>query len=147
MENETHYMSGRQAIKELVDTCSQGGDFLLNVGPDEAGNLPDLQVKCLEYMAAYMDVNAEAIHGSDVVDPSLAEPVGNDKSVEWVRWTAKGRKIYAFVDHDTQLEADWKRVDLASARLLGGERVDVSETIKVGDLDVLLPACIEFTLL
>ena len=147
MENESHYLSGHQAIKELVDICSQGGNLLLNVGPDEAGNLPELQVKCLEYMASYMEVNSEAIHGTKVVDPDIAQPVGSNESSDWVRWTAKGKKVYAFVDSDAKVELDSTRVDLSSARFLNGDKVDARETIKVSSPDIILPACIEFTLL
>ena len=140
METEKQYMSGVQAIQLLVDVAAQGGNLLLNVGPDEAGNIPDLQLKCLEYMAEYMAVNGNAIQASDVVDESLAKPTGEGESKDWVRWLRKDSRLFAFVVGSPKLDTS---VDLNSGKLLSGEVVKVEDGRVVGEFP-LQPVCIEF---
>lgn len=154
-EDESHYMTGPESIALLVDVASEGGNLLLNVGPDEAGNIPPIQSKCLEYMAEYMDVNSNAIHGTDEVQHSIAKPLGGEKDLKkgWVRWLAKKEegKVWAFVDGQgtVGLEVDEKKVDLSSAKLVSGAKVEVDD--KKVDLakapTTLRPVCIEFNLL
>ena len=51
-------------IKNLVDIASKGSNFLLNVGPDEKGLIPEESVARLKDIGVWMDVNGEAIHGA-----------------------------------------------------------------------------------
>ena len=138
-------MSGVEAIQELVDVTSEGGNLLLNVGPDEAGNIPDLQMKCLEYMAEYMTVNKEAIQGTEPVKSEVAQPIGVDKGAVWVRWTRKGSRVFAFVMGD-QVKLPAAGVDFGSAKLLSGEKVQITDaTVDLRGLSKpLYPVCIEF---
>lgn len=147
-------MSGPAAIRLLIDVCSNGGNLLLNVGPDEAGNIPEMQTKCLEYMAEYMDINASAIHGSEEVDTELAEPLGAEEVTDeedWVRWTRSDGKVFAFVSGKGKVKLPVKsdKIDLESGKLLSGE----SLTIVNGEVDLdtvaeaLRPVCIQFSVL
>ena len=153
MEGPEQYLSGPAAIRLLIDVCSQGGNLLLNVGPDEAGNIPEMQVQCLEYMASYMDVNASAIHGSTELGPEWAEPLGAEEVKDeepWVRWTRSADHVFAFVDGKgkVMLPINASKVDLDSAKLLNGDSV----TIDGGQVDLdsvsssLRPVCIQFEL-
>ena len=146
-------MSGEQAITLLIDVSSEGGNLLLNVGPDEAGSIPPLQLKCLEYMSEWMDINSDAIHGSKVVDNSLAQPSGVTEGKgqqSWVRWTRKDDRLFAFVggEEKVRLSVDVKAVDLSSARLMDGKKAEVQDGIfkpkKLGT--ALRPICIELRL-
>ena len=58
------YKSGNEIIINLIDIVSKGGNLLLNVGPKADGSIPDGDRKILEELAAWMDVNGEAIHGA-----------------------------------------------------------------------------------
>ena len=140
-------MSGLQSVKLLIDVCSLGGNVLLNVGPDEHGNIPDLQLKCLEYMGDYMEVNEAAIDGTEEVDEKIAQAVGDDQSTDgWVRWLRKGDRIFVFVDGEgaVKLPIDAKRVDLRSAKLLSGEKVELKNaTVDLSATKALRPVCIE----
>jgi len=75
-------------IHNLIDIVSKGGNFLLNVGPTAEGLIPAPSVERLEAMGRWLDVNGEAIYGSD---PSPFERPG------WGRYTAKNNIIYAHV--------------------------------------------------
>jgi len=51
-------------IPLLVDIVAKGGNFLPNVGPQPDGTLPPVAVSRLEEIGCWMDVNADAIHGT-----------------------------------------------------------------------------------
>ena len=153
LEDERHYMSGKQALALLIDVSSEGGNLLLNVGPDEAGNIPPLQLKCLEYMADWMAINSHAIHGSILVDSSVAKPSGTTEEKgdpSWVRWTRKDHRIFAFVggEEDAKLGVDDKAVDLSSAKLLDGTKVVIKDnTVRPKNLPTApRPICVELRL-
>jgi len=52
-------------INMLIETSSKGGNFLLNIGPDERGNIPAPTVNALLAVSEWMDVNSEAIYETD----------------------------------------------------------------------------------
>jgi len=97
------YKSARQLIHTLVKIRAMGGNFLLNVGPKPDGTLPEPQVKLLEEMSTWMDVNAGAIHG---VRP-WKKPRENDT---WFTAADGGQTVYAILtrwpdDGEVTLEA------------------------------------------
>jgi alpha-L-fucosidase len=63
------YKSAHRLIHLLVDIVSKGGNFLLNIGPDPAGELPPESLKRLEEIGAWMKVNGEAIYRTRPVAP------------------------------------------------------------------------------
>lgn len=48
----------------IVEIASKGGNYLLNVGPDGNGIIPEASVKILKQIGAWMKVNGEAIYGT-----------------------------------------------------------------------------------
>lgn len=159
-EDESHTLTGTQAIRLLIDVASNGGNLLLNVGPEASGAIPPLQLQCLQGMADWMSRNSSFVHGTRVVGRDIANPAGpseylenkGDQGPSWVRWLKKGSELFAFVDADdnVRLEVDWNRVDRASARTSEGValEVDHSGMVKVGSLSrELFPGIIIFDLL
>jgi hypothetical protein len=62
--SDTKHKTTAECIRMLVDTASKGGNLLLNIGPHPDGSiLPDQQDR-LRGMAEWMQVNGEAIHGT-----------------------------------------------------------------------------------
>lgn len=48
----------------IVEIASKGGNYLLNVGPDGNGVIPEASVKLLTEIGAWMKLNGEAIYGT-----------------------------------------------------------------------------------
>src|SRR5581483_3537608 len=51
-------------ITNLVDIASKGGNYLLNVGPNSLGEIPEASVERLAAVGKWMKVNGEAIYGT-----------------------------------------------------------------------------------
>ncbi|MEZ6018363.1 MAG: alpha-L-fucosidase [Planctomycetota bacterium] len=62
---DTEWKSARTLIHTLIDVVSKGGNLLLNVGPRPDGTFPPLAVERLREIGRWMDVNGEAIHGTE----------------------------------------------------------------------------------
>jgi alpha-L-fucosidase len=109
-------MSPRQAIRFLLHVASRGGNLLLNVGPDAAGNIPPVQRRCLEGMGDWMKAHG-SIDGTRRVQALTAKPVGSeggDEEIgkEWVRWLKRGKEVYAYIDSGDQAgELDGRLAD------------------------------------
>lgn len=153
LEDESHYMSGKEALRLLIDVSSAGGNLLLNVGPDGDGNLPPLQVKCLDALGEWMDQYGDALNTSRPVMSDLAEPVGDDKTTDlWIRWTRIDNRLFGFIDGQgkVKLPFNHSKVDVSKARQFGGSNVDID---KDGTLDLdslkgsVQPVCIELGIL
>lgn len=63
-KNDHHWKSSSTLIHNLVDIASKGGNYLLNVGPTEAGLIPQPSVERLAKVGQWMRVNGEAIYGT-----------------------------------------------------------------------------------
>ncbi|GAA4896067.1 alpha-L-fucosidase [Tessaracoccus lubricantis] len=61
VEDEHASMSGAELIAYLVDVVAKNGNLLINVGPRADGTIPELQLRALEELGAWLDVNGEAI--------------------------------------------------------------------------------------
>ncbi len=63
-ETSDHYLTSKQLIHILIDKVSNGGNFLLNVGPDATGMIPVVMQERLLDIGKWLKVNGEAIYGS-----------------------------------------------------------------------------------
>ncbi len=61
---DTDWKSSETLIRLLIDVASKGGNLLLNVGPRPDGTFPDEAVERLREIGDWMDLNAEAIYGT-----------------------------------------------------------------------------------
>ncbi len=76
-------------IRNLIDIASKGGNYLLNVGPSNEGQIPGPSVERLQAVGAWLKVNGEAIYGTS------AGPFKH--GLPWGRATQKDGKIYLHV--------------------------------------------------
>ncbi|MCE5345349.1 MAG: alpha-L-fucosidase [Bacteroidales bacterium] len=58
------WKSFNEMIFWIVEIASKGGNYLLNVGPDGNGIIPEESVKILKEIGAWMRINGEAIYGT-----------------------------------------------------------------------------------
>ena len=101
-------------IRKLVDVASKGGNFLLNVGPDGLGQIPQPSVERLKAMGKWIKVNGEAIYGTS------ASPFAK---LPWGRCTQKPGVLYLHVfdwPGNGQLLVPGLKGPVRSAQLLTG---------------------------
>jgi len=82
------WKSPAEVIRMLVDIASNGGNYLLNIGPKGDGSIPAESVKILEAVGKWMDKNGESIYGTQ---PAPIEVPS------WGKYTAKPGKLYIHV--------------------------------------------------
>ncbi|MEA2734179.1 MAG: alpha-L-fucosidase [Humisphaera sp.] len=88
-KNDHNWKSEEKLIHTLIETASKGGNFLLNVGPTAAGEIPQPSVERLAAMGKWMKTNGESIYGT-TASPFAAE-------MAWGRVTQKPGKLFLHV--------------------------------------------------
>ena len=58
------WKSTETLIRNVIDTASKGGNYLLNVGPTAEGLIPAASVERLAGIGRWMEVNGESIYGT-----------------------------------------------------------------------------------
>ena len=86
--NDNNWKSEEDLLRKLIDIVSKGGNYLLNVGPTAEGVIPQPSVERLEAMGAWLEVNGDAIYGT--------EP-GPIQGASWCRSTQKHGVVYLHV--------------------------------------------------
>jgi alpha-L-fucosidase len=64
LDSKEYWKSSNELIEKLVEIRSKGGNYLLNVGPDEKGIIPELAKERLNDISKWMAVNSEAIYNT-----------------------------------------------------------------------------------
>lgn len=58
------WKSTQELLYYFVDIMSKGGNYLLNIGPDGVGHVPEESAKGLREVGAWVKINQEAVYGS-----------------------------------------------------------------------------------
>ena len=61
---DTNFKSTETLLHNLIDIASKGGNYLLNVGPDSHGVIPQPEADRLLAMGAWLKINGAAIYGT-----------------------------------------------------------------------------------
>lgn len=103
----------RELLRNLVYTISRDGNYLLDVGPMQDGQLYPPDAERLGEFAAWMKMNAEGVHGTRG---------GPYRDGDWGGATCRGRSVYLFVSDrvGTKLELPPLEAKIRSARRLDG---------------------------
>ncbi len=59
-----NWKSAGMVIKNLIMNASMGGNYLLNVGPDDSGEIPSRSVVILKTAGEWLNANGESIYGT-----------------------------------------------------------------------------------
>lgn len=58
------WKSSNEVLLWLIDIVSKGGNYMLNIGPDALGRVPDANVTILSEIGEWLSVNGEAVYGT-----------------------------------------------------------------------------------
>ncbi|HRW07786.1 MAG TPA: alpha-L-fucosidase [Caldilineaceae bacterium] len=86
--DDYNWKSTTELLHKLVDIVSKGGNYLLNVGPTAAGEIPQPSIERLQEMGRWLAVNGASIYGARP-GPVQGEP--------WCRSTRKDNIVYLHV--------------------------------------------------
>jgi hypothetical protein len=107
-ENLEAYMSSKELVHFFARAVSHGGGIIINVGPGSDGQIPLLQQERLIDLGKWLEINGEAIYGSEVWDKPgeerevKLEKIDPDIAFNWVRNTP-GKPI-----KEDEFQAKWR---------------------------------------
>jgi alpha-L-fucosidase len=151
---DTNFKSTETLLRNLIDIASKGGNYLLNIGPDSHGVVPQPEVERLQAMGKWLAVNGEAIYdtqptlfGAEAGSFSATEKdkKGQPKFISDWKWrsTTKADKVYLeiFAWPSGTFHLDKMPRTVSSAYLLAdGSHTALKFTQKGGSVDITLPA-------
>ncbi|MFV0469452.1 MAG: alpha-L-fucosidase [Dysgonomonas sp.] len=104
---EKNWKQSKDLIQSLITIVARGGNYLLNIGPDPTGKIPDEAVNRLNDMGVWMQIYGEAIYGTQrsPIHPDWGQITRKDKE--------KSSDLYLCVfnwpkDGKLVLDADYK---------------------------------------
>lgn len=107
---DTDWKSAAEVVRRLVEIVSKGGNYLLNIGPDGLGRVPQASVDTLTGVGKWVRANGESVYGT-TASPFL--------QIEWGYCTVKGSTLYLHV-------FDWPRNGLLQLKGLRNRVIGVA---------------------
>ena len=106
---EDSYYSSDKLIHDLVTVASEGGNYLLNIGPKGTGEMTDGSRKILSDISEWIRVNGESIYNVS------KSPFAKDPS--WGTYTRKENTVYAHI-------TEWKDQQKISIEKYDDKEID-----------------------
>jgi alpha-L-fucosidase len=134
--SDTEWKSPKRVVNDLTTCAQQGGNYLLNIGPEADGTVPAETVRILETVGKWLDVNGDAIYGTQ---GGASISFGN-----YTNFTRKGNTLYIhayfwpsdtpaaqwlpFFQPPTVVAVGGVRVKVLSAKLLKtGQKIEFTQ--------------------
>jgi alpha-L-fucosidase len=136
---DTNWKSAREVAERLVRVVSRGGTYLLNVGPDGKGRIPERSARILHEVGEWVGAHQSAIHGAG---PTPLGPLA------WGECTTGGKTLFLHVfqwPRNGRLDVPGLRSPAQRARLLGGD--DLQARASQDSLSIALPQSAPDTLI
>ena len=96
--HDHRWKSANQLLRNFVDIVSKGGNYLLNIGPDGKGRVPEPCVESFQEMGVWVKTNSDAIFGTTrwTIFHEGVTAVKNSNSLPTEFWfSSKAHKVYA----------------------------------------------------
>jgi alpha-L-fucosidase len=61
------YRPASELLREFIEIMSRGGNYLLNIGPDSTGTIPEPQIERITQIGEWLRKNAEFVYGTEAV--------------------------------------------------------------------------------
>ena len=87
--NDTEWKTPKHIVNDLTTCVQQGGNYLLNIGPEADGTVPEASVKILDTVGAWLVPMGSAIYGAD---GGASISFGN-----YDNFTRRGNKLFIHV--------------------------------------------------
>ncbi|MDR0864712.1 MAG: alpha-L-fucosidase [Candidatus Symbiothrix sp.] len=91
------WKSAVYTISRILELAGKGGNFLLNVGPDKHGNIPEPALNTLAEVGEWMKIYGETVYGSrknNLLNPFeygyITQKEEKDKSIHWYLHVSAG---------------------------------------------------------
>ncbi|MEI7900690.1 MAG: alpha-L-fucosidase [bacterium] len=137
---DRNWKSPREIAERLVRVVSRGGTYMLNVGPDGTGRIPEQSARILREVGQWVHAHEDAIHGAE---PTPFGPLA------WGECTRRGNTLFLHVFQwpaDGKLTVPGLRSKVKSARLAGAGKLavirseeSVTVTLPLSRPDALIP--------
>lgn len=92
-EGEAQTIAPADLIALLVDIVSKNGNLLLDVGPEDDGTIPPVQMERLKALGAWLTQNGEAIYATSPWQRAVGKTTEGDD----LRFTRKGSDLYVII--------------------------------------------------
>jgi alpha-L-fucosidase len=126
------FKSTKEMLYYLVDIASKGGNYLLNIGPDGLGHVPEKTSNGLREIGQWLKINGDAIYGTtrwkiinEGQDETLLEGTGHRAQKGFTRaftkndfwFTTKQNKVYAISLVNPESQISIKSLKFANGKV------------------------------
>lgn len=121
-KTDHNWKSPDEVIRLLLKVVSRGGNYLLNIGPDGNGRVPEGSLEVLDQVGAYVRKNAEGIFGTKPLPMYPYE-------LDWAELTGKDHRLYVhLMKKKERIELPNVANHAVRARILGGGNSEGTES-------------------
>ena len=122
------WKSSGQLIRNLVDSASKGGNYLLNIGPMANGEIPQASIDRLKDVGEWMRVNSSSIYGT-TASPFIRLKWGRATKKEYPNATELYLHVFDWPE-DGLLRVDGLRSDVSGAYFMADfqQQIQVDKT-------------------
>lgn len=129
---DQNWKSPKQILKYLISTIARGGTYMLNIGPDGTGSIPDFVSNTLRTSGKWIARYPQVIYG--------AGPSPWQHSLPWGDVVRQGNKLYLAVYEwpaSGKLYLPGLQTEIASAGICNGNKIQRIKIVQEGSWTVL----------